>query len=73
MIAPLDAPGLFKEPSATDAEEDPVVKEIESAGSSGARVMSSRGGYSSSIANQQAVRVLTFQSLRAFLSDHIRF
>jgi hypothetical protein len=29
VLAPLDAPGSVQEPSATDAEEDPAVKEIE--------------------------------------------
>ena len=29
VLAPLNAPGSVQEPSATDAEEDPVVKEIE--------------------------------------------
>ena len=29
VLAPLDAPGSVQEPSATDAKEDPSVKEIE--------------------------------------------
>ena len=29
VLAPLDAPGSVQEPSATDGEEDPAVKEIE--------------------------------------------